>query len=68
MGGPAENNKIYKTVVVMLVESCALYAVTFLLFFVPWVIESPVTNAFFGLLANMQVRNVAAFSAQPQDW
>jgi len=54
-GGLAGTNGLYKAVVSMLVESCALYAVTFLLFIVPWASDDPVVNIFFPILAETQV-------------
>jgi hypothetical protein len=53
---PAVTGGLYKAIVTILVESCALYAVTYLLFLVPWTMQSPFTNAFFPILAQTQVR------------
>ena len=45
-----------KAVIAMLIESCALYAVSSLLVIGPWSTENPVTNAFFPILSQIQVR------------
>jgi hypothetical protein len=63
MGAPTGNNNIYKAVIVILIESCAPYAISYLLFFVPWACGSAVANIFFPLLAEVQVCAAAAFSA-----
>lgn len=55
MGTQTRTGGIYKAVVSMLVESCALYAVSYLLFMAPWAAGSPVSNAFFPILAETQV-------------
>ena len=51
-------NGLYITAVALLVESCALYAVSYLLFIGPWAIGNPVANIFFPILAETQVRRV----------
>lgn len=55
MGSPARTGGLYKAIVTMLVESCALYAVTYLLFIVPWAMVNSVANIFFPVLAETQV-------------
>lgn len=55
MGTPAGTSGLYKTIVTMLVESSALYAVSYLLFIGPWGAQSSVSNAFFPILATTQV-------------
>ena len=55
-GGP------YDAVVTMLVESCALYAITYLLYIVTWVIENPAQLMFYPLLAMTQVRAIVMHS------
>ena len=45
-----------KTIVTMLVESCALFAVNSLLVIAPWGTKNPTTNIFFPILAQTQVR------------
>ena len=63
MGAPAGACGLYKAIVSMLVESCALYAVSYLLFVVPWALESSVSNTFFPILAEVQVRTVGALQS-----
>ena len=53
---------LYGTAATMLVESCALYAVSYILFIGPWAIGSPVSNIFFPILAETQVRALLCFS------
>ena len=45
-----------KAVVTMLVESCALYAVSSLLVIGPWGANNPITNVFLPILNQTQVR------------
>ena len=66
MGSPSGVNGLYKAIVGMLVESCALYAVSYLLFMVPWAAGSPVSNAFFPILAETQVRTIPASPRRPK--
>lgn len=46
---------------IVLIESCALYAVTFILFIVPWGAKSRIADIFFPILAEAQVRTVLSF-------
>ena len=46
---------LYEVVITMLVESCALYAVAFILFIGPWGISNDVDYIVFPLLAEIQV-------------
>lgn len=55
MGVLAKPSRLYATIVTILVESCALYSVSYLLFLGPWASSSPVSNAFFSMLAQNQV-------------
>ena len=55
MGAPAITTGLYKAALTMLVESSALYAVSFLLFIVPWAADSTVSGIFFPILADIQV-------------
>ena len=48
----------YMAVVTILIESCALYAISFILFIVPWSRGSFVANIFFPVVAETQVRPV----------
>ena len=56
LGALARPHELYNTIVTILVESCALYTVSYLLFLGPWASQSPVCNAFFPMLAGSQVR------------
>ena len=55
LGTSAPSGGLYKALVTMLVESCALYAVSYLLFIGPWASGSAVSNIFFPILAETQV-------------
>ena len=59
IGAPTGTTGLCKAVVTMLVESCALYAVNFLLFIGAWGAQSHVSDIFFPLLAVAQVRAIA---------
>lgn len=56
MGTAARATRLYKTVVTMLIESSAIYAASFLLYIGPWGANSSVSDIFFPLLAETQVR------------
>ena len=56
MGPSATTSKWYMAVVTILVESCALYAVSFILFLGPWGAGSSAANIFFPVVAQTQVR------------
>ena len=58
IGTTAKTGGLYKAIVTMLIESCALYAITYLLFMAPWAAGSSVGNAFFPILAEVQVRTL----------
>lgn len=62
LGPLAQVNGLYKTVVTMLIESCALYAVSILLFIGTWFAGSASQYIFFPILAEIQVRAVFIFS------
>ena len=49
------------TVVTMVIESYALYAITMLPWVVTWAVESWVVTLFSGAVGSIQVRNVFAF-------
>jgi len=56
MGGSAgATGGLYKTIVTVLIESCALYAVSFILFIGPWIPGSPVANIFLPIVVDAQV-------------
>ena len=67
MGGPVRVGGLYKTVVTMLIESCALYAVTSLLFIGPWYAKNHASDIFLPILAEVQVRPASCFS-QPSGY
>jgi len=46
---------VYKAIVTMLIESCALYAVSSILFIAPWSVNSWVADIFLPILAQNQV-------------
>ena len=56
LGAPATTSGLYNALVTMLVESSALYAVSFLLFIGPWGAGNPSSNIFSPILAETQVR------------
>jgi hypothetical protein len=53
---------LYNTAITILVESSALYAVSFLVFIGLWGAKNPVQYTFLQILAQTQVRAVATFS------
>lgn len=55
MGASNRSGGLYTAVVTMLVESCALYVITLLLFSVPWAVGDWVREIFFGILPATQV-------------
>ena len=65
---------LYKAVVTMLVESCALYAVYSLLFIVPWAAGSHASDTFLPILAQTQVcsfprpRSLGTLANVTADW
>ena len=61
IGTPSRVGGLYKTTVTVLVESCTLYAVSYILFIGPWAAGSPATNIFYPILAETQVRTVFMF-------
>ena len=48
--------RLYKTIATMLIESCALFAVSSLLLIVPWAVENPTAFLFSPIFAEIQVR------------
>ena len=58
LGSPATVGGLYKAVVNMLIESCALYAASYILFIGPWAAGSSISNIFFPILAEAQVRAI----------
>lgn len=58
MNAPVRVGGLYKAIVTSLVESCALYSVTSLLFIGFWTAGNPVAALFFPILFEFQVRAV----------
>lgn len=56
MGHLVKPDSLYKIVATLLIESFSIYAVSFVLYIVPWAASSSVANIFFPPLAGMQVR------------
>jgi hypothetical protein len=56
MGAATTVTGLYKTIVTMLIESSALYAASFLLYIGPWGANSDISDIFFPILAEIQVR------------
>ena len=56
MNAPVKLSGLYKTIVTALIESYALYTVTFLLFLGPWAAGNPIAGVFFSTLIEVQVR------------
>lgn len=67
VGAAAKATRLYKTIVTMLIESSALYAASFLLYIGPWGANSNVSDIFFPLLAETQVRALKSHHT-PQSW
>ena len=59
---------LYKTAITILVESSALYAVSFLLFIGMWGARNPIQYTFLQILAQTQVRAVTVFPDSPLSW
>ena len=55
-GSPSGLGRLYKTVATMLIESCALLAVSSLLPIVSWAVASPSAFLFSPIFAEIQVR------------
>ena len=62
MGTSTTNGGLHKAIVTMLVQSCALYTVNFVLFIGLWAVNNPIANTFFPILIQTQVRTVLPFS------
>jgi hypothetical protein len=56
IGTTRRANRLYTGVVTMLTESCALYAVSSVLYVGPWSVRNYVSNIFFPVLVAAQVR------------
>ena len=64
MGTSAGAGGLYKVIVTMVIESSALYAVTFVPYIVPWSTKSGVQFIFLPILADAQVCIVFIFSSR----
>ena len=64
MGALTGAGQLYGAIITILVESSALYAVSFLLFFVPAAANSWVEDAFWSVLIETQVRAAFAISCR----
>ena len=64
IGATAGGSRSYKAIVTMLVESCALYAVSSVLYIGPWSVRSFVSDIFFPILVETQVRAFFFFFCQ----
>ena len=62
VGSLVRPNRLYGALVTILVESCAIYTASYLLFLGPWASGSPIWNAFFPMLVEAQVRAILTFS------
>lgn len=62
MGASSTATRLYKTIVTILIESCALFAISFVLFVGPWVAGYPAADVFFLILVQTQVRAVLSIS------
>ena len=66
MGDPKRSTGLYKSVITILTESSALYAVTSILFIGPWIVKNHASNIFLPILGEVQVRVISTFlGAQP---
>ena len=61
LNAPVRVGGLYNALVTMMIESCALYAVTFLLFIGSWAAGSSLMYVFFPVLSQTQVRAVLPF-------
>ena len=68
IGASDRASGLYTTVITLLVESYALYAIAFLIFIVPWALGNWAASIFSGLLGQVEVRVTFALSDAPQPW
>jgi hypothetical protein len=54
-------DRLYRTIVIILIESCGLYTVAFLLFIVSWCADSVIVRIFWPVLTEIQVCTVSCF-------
>ena len=60
LGTSNESSGLYTAIFAMLIESCTLYAITFLLYIVPWALDNPIATIFSSFLGAIQVCVVIA--------
>ena len=65
LGTAQRSDGLYNTVVTMLIESCAISAITYVLYIVTWVTGNPTQLMFYPLLIVSQVRAVFFFHSGP---
>ena len=53
---------LYRAINTMLIESCGIYAISFLLYMGPWAAASSIANLFFTMLAGTQVCTLSTLS------
>ena len=68
MGAPAGASGLFETIITVLIESCAIYAIVSLLFVTLWGIKSHAAGIFFPILAEVQVRTLSFFPRTQQDF
>ena len=69
MGATHGASGLYKTIITILVESCALYTVGFVLYLGPWDASSPIQLIFYSVFTDTQVRVfLFVFPVAPKSW
>ena len=61
MGGPDKTGGLYTAIVTILIESCALYAINFLVFIGCWAANNNASTIFFPILVGTQVCAACTF-------
>lgn len=61
MGASHGVGAFYRSIVTILVESCALYAISLLLYLGPHIAKDSISNAFYPILVEVEVRVVLLF-------
>src|SRR5258708_2729544 len=62
MNAPFRISGLYKAVITILGESCALYAITFLFWIGTWAANNPIQYFLFPILAQTQVRGIVSLA------
>ena len=68
LGTQTASSGLYNVIIVMLVESCALYTVTFLLYVGLRAANDTAMNVFFSILLQVQVRDTSPFEELLSDY